>query len=139
MVWRRGWGSREAERSAGCWAAQAERTGGINGLGQAAFSTCRVRSIHGQPRRIADGKSGSIIYQEFMMVAVKRWHGGKEDEYYIGVPDKRFFVWFDGFTPVAESELPKEIDVVLLADQTKKTFASRFRFRGTISSLTQHA
>ena len=78
------------------------------------------------------------LYQEFMMVAVKKWHRGTEDEYYIGVPDNRFLVWFDGFTPVAESELPKEIDMVLLADQTKKTFASRFRFRGLISSLTRH-
>ena len=79
------------------------------------------------------------LYQEFMMVAVKRWDRGEEDEYYIGVPDKRFLVWFDGFTPVAESDLPKTIDMVLLADQTKKTFTSRFRFRGIISSLTQHA
>jgi hypothetical protein len=73
------------------------------------------------------------LYQEFMMVAVKRRRSGVEDEYYVGVPDKRFLVWFDGFMPVNESELPKEIDAVLLADQTKKAFTTRFRFRDSSS------
>jgi hypothetical protein len=74
------------------------------------------------------------LYQQFMMVGVKRLHRGEEDEYYIGVPDKRFLVWFDGFAQVGESELPKEIDIVLLADQTKKDFTSRFRFRAPASA-----
>jgi hypothetical protein len=74
-------------------------------------------------------------YQEFIMVAVRRWHRGEEDEYYIGVPDKRFLVWFDGFTPVGELELPKEIDIVLLADQSKRPFTSRFRFRESPSVI----
>jgi hypothetical protein len=43
-----------------------------------------------------------------------------------------------GFTSVRELELPKEIDIVLVADQTKGPFTSRFRFRKS-PSLIQRA
>jgi hypothetical protein len=47
--------------------------------------------------------------------------------YYVGVPS--FLAEFDGFDIVPESQLPNEIDTVLLADATTDEFKSRFRFR----------
>jgi arylsulfatase A-like enzyme len=49
--------------------------------------------------------------------------------YYVGVPDQSFLAEFDGFDIVPESQLPNEIDTVLLADATTDEFKSRFRFR----------
>jgi hypothetical protein len=69
------------------------------------------------------------LYQEFIMVSVKTEDKSGESEYYVGVPNKALLARFDGFTPVEESELPKEIDTVLIADQTKEPFRSRFRFK----------
>lgn len=64
-------------------------------------------------------------YAQFMMVTVE--HDDMSETCYVGVPDKTLLGVFDGFEPVAESELPKEIDGVLLADTTKTEFTSRFR------------
>lgn len=69
------------------------------------------------------------LYQEFIMVSVKTEDKPGESGYYVGVPHKALLAGFDGFTPVEESELPKEIDTVLIADQTKEPFRSRFRFK----------
>jgi hypothetical protein len=69
------------------------------------------------------------LYQEFIMVSIETGDKPGESEYYVGVPHKALLQGFEGFTPVEESELPKEIDSVLIADQTKEPFRSRFRFK----------
>ncbi|HXW26715.1 MAG TPA: hypothetical protein VEK73_18380 [Xanthobacteraceae bacterium] len=72
-------------------------------------------------------------YQEFLMVSTEVPDDPGEGDYYIGVPHKAFAMAFDGFTPVEESDLPKEIDSFLLGDQTKQPFTSRFKFRDRYS------
>lgn len=68
-------------------------------------------------------------YQQFIMVSTKTDKPGVS-EFYIGVPRKELLQVFDGFTPVEEASLPREIDTLHLADATKEPFQSRFRFRG---------
>jgi hypothetical protein len=68
------------------------------------------------------------LYREFIMVSTKV-DNARDSDCYIGVPNKAFLIGFDGFESVEEHELPKEIDTVLVADQTKDPFTSRFRFR----------
>jgi hypothetical protein len=68
-------------------------------------------------------------YQQFLMVSTNGDELGIDD-YYVGVPDAACMLAFDGFTPVAESDLPKEIDVFLIGDQTTSEFTSRFQMRG---------
>jgi hypothetical protein len=69
------------------------------------------------------------LYRQFIMVSKKTGEIG-EDVCYIGVPNEILFTAFDGFQRVEESELPKVIDALLVADGTTEEFKSRFRFRG---------
>jgi hypothetical protein len=68
------------------------------------------------------------MYAQFIMVSTK-----EKDPLlsmcYVGVPSKAFFIGFDGFEPVAEADLPKLIDTLLVADASREEFASRFKFR----------
>lgn|SRR5262245_32674932 len=70
------------------------------------------------------------FYPEFIMVTTNTDKRGVSD-YFIGLPNQSLFVGFDGFEPVREDDLPKEIDSVLVADTTKEPFKSRFRLRGS--------
>jgi hypothetical protein len=64
---------------------------------------------------------------EFIMVSTETEDAAVSD-YYVGVPVGQLLAPFDGFEPVEESELPKIIDTLHVADATKKPFKSRFRF-----------
>jgi hypothetical protein len=64
---------------------------------------------------------------QFIMVSTKT--NARVSDYYLGVPLKAFLADFDGFSYVAEQELPKEIDTVLLADLASDEFNSRFQCR----------
>jgi hypothetical protein len=66
-------------------------------------------------------------YAEFIMVSVKI--KALLDDYYVGVPESSMMALFDGFEPVLESDLPKIIDTLHIADATKEPFSSRFTFR----------
>src|SRR5215475_12944548 len=70
----------------------------------------------------------SASYRQFIMVSAKTEKAG-EDVCYVGVPNETLFGGFDGFQRVEESELPKVIDALLVADGTTEEFTSRFRFR----------
>lgn len=65
-------------------------------------------------------------YAQFMMVSTKV--NAREDDYFIGVPDKPLLALFDGFEPVEESALPKLIDALHIADASTDEFKSRFQF-----------
>jgi hypothetical protein len=67
-------------------------------------------------------------YREFIMVSTDTEKPGVST-YYVGVPEKPFLAIFDGFTPVEEVGLPKEIDTLLIADATTDEFKSRFKFK----------
>jgi hypothetical protein len=67
-------------------------------------------------------------YQEFIMVSVDTDNVGVST-YYIGVPEKAYLSAFDGFEVVAEEQLPKQVDTVLIADGTSDEFTSRFQSR----------
>ncbi len=67
-------------------------------------------------------------YREFIMVSTKTSNAGSSD-YYVGVPHKAFMTAFDGFEHVEESDLPKIIDTLHIADRSSDEFNSRFRFR----------
>lgn len=67
-------------------------------------------------------------YQEFLMVSVAARTPGEID-YYIGLPNKTLLAMFDGFQEVTDAQLPNEIDSLLLGDQTKEPFTSRFKFK----------
>jgi hypothetical protein len=67
-------------------------------------------------------------YREFMMVGVNTDAPGTT-EIFVGVPSATLLAAFDGFDPLEESELPKVIDTVHIADTTKVEFKSRFSFR----------
>jgi len=47
----------------------------------------------------------------------------------VGMPHKAFMSAFDDFEQVEESNLPKIIDTLHIADATTDEFTSRFRFR----------
>jgi hypothetical protein len=70
------------------------------------------------------------LYRQFIMVSIdvadeKPGVG----EYYVGVPSEAFLVDFDGFERVVESDLPKVIDALHIADATTADFRIRFRFK----------
>jgi hypothetical protein len=67
-------------------------------------------------------------YREFIMVSIQTSNPGIKD-YYVGVPHKAFMSAFDDFEQVEESNLPKIIDTLHIADATTDEFTSRFRFR----------
>jgi len=66
-------------------------------------------------------------YREFMMVSTKT-----EDPvlrmYYVGVPTEEFTEGFDGFECIQDNELPKVIDIVIVADVKSDDFIKRFRY-----------
>jgi hypothetical protein len=65
-------------------------------------------------------------HREFMMMARKSDTVGEQD-IYIAVPSKELLSSFDGFEIISESELPKEVDTLLLAEHGE--FEKRFRVR----------
>jgi hypothetical protein len=67
-------------------------------------------------------------YREFIMVSVETG-SPTVSTYFVGTPGKAFMAAFDGFEPVPESELPKQIDTLLIADATSDEFKSRFHFK----------
>jgi hypothetical protein len=66
-------------------------------------------------------------HREFIMVSIDKISRGL-GTYYVGVPERFLLGAFDGFEAVAESELPRFIDSLLLADVTSKEFSKRFEF-----------
>jgi len=62
----------------------------------------------------------------YVMVSVEAECG--DHDYYISVPDEALMRFFDGFTRVSESELPKEIDAFHLGVEGEK-FRRLFRFK----------
>jgi hypothetical protein len=68
-------------------------------------------------------------YAQFIMVSTTL-DDPKTSNYFVGLPDNTFSPLFDGFAPVAESDLPRVIDSVLIADTTTSEFTSRFETRG---------
>jgi hypothetical protein len=67
-------------------------------------------------------------YREFIMVATDTDKPGVST-YWVGVPTEPLFAVFDGFERVTETDLPKEIDSLCVADATKEPFTSRFKFK----------
>ena len=47
-------------------------------------------------------------------------------DYYVGLPNEALSQAFDRFERIAEHDLPKTIDVLLIADAGKEPFQSRF-------------
>jgi hypothetical protein len=72
--------------------------------------------------------ANGALYREFIMVSTKT-DDPFVDDFYIGVPDDRFLAPFDGFEPINDSELPKVIDTLHIADASTEEFKSRFTFR----------
>jgi hypothetical protein len=64
-------------------------------------------------------------YKQFIMVSTRTSKAGVSD-YYIGVPHEAFLRAFEGFEITPEADLPKEIDVLHIADATTDEFMSRF-------------
>jgi hypothetical protein len=69
------------------------------------------------------------MHDQFVMVSVEVKKPRLSD-YYIGLPTEALLPLFDGFELVAESELPKEIDAILVASLTPE-FENRFHLRAT--------
>lgn len=67
------------------------------------------------------------LYQKFIMVSTKT-RDALVSDYYVGVPNEVLAGGFDGFIRVGESDLPRIIDVLHIADATKEPFTSRFQF-----------
>src|SRR5215813_8664912 len=70
--------------------------------------------------------ANTASYQEFIMVSVKSEEDPWESDYYVGVPCKDFLNAFDAFIPVEETDLPKKIDAVHIADASSEPFMRRF-------------
>ena len=63
---------------------------------------------------------------EFMMVSTN-FADPHLKEYYVGLPDQSFASAFHDFEFVKESDLPKVIDTVHIADTGTEPFTSRFQ------------
>ena len=72
--------------------------------------------------------SNGSLYREFIMVSTKTDRPQTAD-FYLGVPNKSFLAAFDGFEKISESQLPKLIDTLHIADATTENFTSRFQFK----------
>jgi hypothetical protein len=68
-------------------------------------------------------------YEQFIMVSTYVKRPGLS-EYYVGVPSEAFLALFDGFEPVAESDLPKVVDSVHITAAGEE-FNKRFRMGAT--------
>ena len=64
---------------------------------------------------------------ELMMVG--RDVDGRHQDVYISVPSRELLARFDGFEAVSETELPKEIDFIHVAEHTSGEFEKRFTLR----------
>jgi hypothetical protein len=64
---------------------------------------------------------------ELMMVG--RDVDGRHQDVYISVPSRELLARFDGFEAVSETELPKEIDFIHVAEHTSGQFEKRFTLR----------
>jgi hypothetical protein len=71
--------------------------------------------------------ANGALYREFIMVSTKT-DKPLTDDFYIGVPNKSFLAAFDGFEEISESELPKLIDTLHIADASTDNFKSLFQF-----------
>jgi hypothetical protein len=69
--------------------------------------------------------SNATQYREFMMFSIEQKVG--LSDVYVGVPAQAFLAVFDGFEPVAEQDLPKMVDSLLVADAN--AFKERFEFK----------
>jgi hypothetical protein len=65
-------------------------------------------------------------YSEFLMVSKNTGEPGVRD-YYLGVPATELLRVLDGWQEISDTELPKDVDTILLADTTKEPFISRFK------------
>jgi hypothetical protein len=64
---------------------------------------------------------------ELMMVGLDV--DGRHQDVYISVPSRELLARFDGFEAVSETELPKEIDFIHIAEHTSGNFKKRFTLR----------
>jgi hypothetical protein len=64
-----------------------------------------------------------------MMVMVK--NGVHIRDVYISLPDATYLPMFGGFKTIDEGDLPKEVDVLLYADQATDDFKKHFTVRST--------
>lgn len=64
------------------------------------------------------------LYREFMMFSVEQKVG--LSVVYVGVPVRELLAVFDQFEPVEETDLPKVVDTLLVADNN--AFRGRFKF-----------
>jgi hypothetical protein len=69
--------------------------------------------------------SNPAHYREFMMFSIEQKVG--LSDVYVGVPAQSFLAVFDRFEPVAEADLPKVVDTLLIADAN--AFKERFEFK----------
>jgi hypothetical protein len=71
--------------------------------------------------------ANAALHREFIMVSTKT-SKPLVDDFFLGVPNKTFLALFDGFEEIEESDLPKRIDTLHIADATTDQFKSRFHF-----------
>ena len=69
--------------------------------------------------------ANATLYAEFIMVSTNTANPDVSD-YYVGLPYEAFSQAFDGFDRIEEHDLPKTIDVLLIADAGKEPYQSRF-------------
>lgn len=69
--------------------------------------------------------ANASLYREFMMFATEVKAG--VNDIYVGLPSRELMALFDGFEPVAQSDLPTVVDTLLLADM--HAFRERFKFK----------
>lgn len=65
-------------------------------------------------------------YREFLMVTVRE-PGKAAQDCYIGIPDKMLMALFDGFEPMAEADLPKVVDSLLVGADGEVSRYFQFR------------
>ncbi len=65
-------------------------------------------------------------FRDYLMFSVDTEKSG-EAEIYISLPDTVMLALFDGFEAVPETDLPKDVDGLLLGDVT--AFDARFKFK----------
>ena len=73
--------------------------------------------------------SNPTLHDQFIMVSTTI--NPRSSVYYLGLPKDVYLLGFDRFQIIPESELPKEIDTVHLADQASDEFIKRFRFKAS--------
>jgi hypothetical protein len=67
------------------------------------------------------------LYRQFIMVSTNSEHDPAASLCYVGVPNELFLAHFDNFEHVEESELPRDI-TLLVGDSTSQEFKRRFQF-----------